>query len=138
MQDLFVVIMLAVLRIGIPVGVILGAGALLVRAFGRRAAADIQAPAEAANLAPAEWAKAMTRRPITACWEQKKCDTAKRAKCEAYQNSQVPCWLAVQVSEGKLRGECISCDLYHLERQQASPLAPVRERRADQVATRAG
>jgi hypothetical protein len=138
MQDLLVVIMLAVLRIGVPAAVILGSGALVVRAFGNKAAADIQAPAEAANLAPAEWAKAMTTRSAAACWEQKNYDAAKRAKCDAHQHSQVPCWLAVQVSEGKLRGECVSCDLYHLKKQQSSPLRPVRERRADQIATRVG
>jgi hypothetical protein len=128
MQDLLVVIALALLRIGIPAAAILGVGYVAVRAFKGKSATEIEAPAEFAGLAPAEWAKAMTQRPAAACWEQRQCDATARATCAAYLRPKVPCWLAVQVAEGKLRDDCPSCSMYRLEarrpsRQQAAGTA---------------
>ena len=138
MQDLLVLSVLAVLRVGIPVAAILGVSYLLLRYSKAQMLSDIQAPPEAATLAPADWARAVTVPPRVPCWEEKQCDTAKRASCAAYKRSHVPCWLAVQVSEGQLRSACVSCDMYRLEQRQAPYLRVVKGRKADRQAAAEG
>lgn len=134
MQDILALGFLGVLRIGVPALLIAGIGYMLVRYSKARISADIQAPAEAVGLSPAEWARAVTVPPVVPCWEQKNCDAAKRASCAAYKRSHVPCWLAVQVAEGQLRADCMSCDLYRLEKRDRPYLRVIKGRKADLVA----
>lgn len=131
MQDLIVISIMAVLRVGIPAAVILGVGYLLLRYSKSRISADIQAPAEAAGLGPAEWAKAVTVPPANPCWEEKNCDPVKRSSCAAFKRAHVPCWLAVQVAEGQLRAECIDCEMYRLEKRQAPYLRVIKGRKPE-------
>ena len=63
MQDMLVLSLLAVLRVGIPVAAILGVSYLLLRYSKAQMLSDIQAPPEAASLAPADWARAVTVPP---------------------------------------------------------------------------
>lgn len=116
MVDMLVIAFTFFLRLGVPVLLLVGVGYLLGRYLGVRAPADIQAPPEADALGPAEWARAVTVPPLVPCWVQKACDEAHRANCPAFKRPQVPCWLAVQIAEGRLRPDCVSCEMYHLEK----------------------
>ena len=46
------------------------------------------------------------------CWEIMNCDATGRAQCAAFKQPDLPCWLALQVGEGKLREKCFTCALY--------------------------
>ena len=48
----------------------------------------------------------------TPCWEHKNCSPEKRAKCKAYQNSEIPCWQQFRKVDGTLREGCIGCDVF--------------------------
>ncbi len=121
MLDVFVVGLGLFLRIGVPVLLVLGVGYVLTRYLKVPAQSDIQAPPDAMGLSPAEWAKAITVPPVVPCWVQNNCDDAKRAKCPSFQRSHVPCWLAVQVAEGKLRADCVHCAMFRLEQDRRPP-----------------
>lgn len=118
MLDTLIVALTFFLRFGVPALLLVGIGYMLGRYLGVRAPADIQAPMEAESLAPAEWARAVTVPPLVPCWVQQACDEARRADCPAFKRPEVPCWLAVQVAEGQLRDGCISCGMYHLEKNR--------------------
>lgn len=133
MQDILVLGFLAVLRIGVPILLIMAIGYLLVRYSRARISADLQAPAEAVGMSPAEWARAVTVPPVVPCWEQKNCDATKRSNCAAYKRSHVPCWLAVQVAEGQLRADCMGCDLYRLEKRDRPYLRVIKGRKPEAV-----
>ncbi len=137
MQDILALGFLGVLRIGVPALLIIGLSYLLVRYSHARITADLQAPAETAGMSPAEWARAVTVPPMVPCWEQKNCDATKRSNCAAYKRSHVPCWLAVQVAEGQLRADCMSCDLYRLEKRDRPYLRVIKGRKTEVAAAEA-
>jgi hypothetical protein len=131
MQDVLVLGLLGLLRVGVPILVIAGIGYYLVRRRHARLAADIQAPVDAGALGPADWARAITAPPAAPCWEQKNCDVGQREACAAYKRSHVPCWLAVQVAEGQLRSHCLNCDLYRVAKRDRPYLRLIKGRGAE-------
>lgn len=46
------------------------------------------------------------------CWNAKNCSEEKRSKCKAYQNKEVPCWHLFRDNEGRLRENCLGCDVF--------------------------
>lgn len=46
------------------------------------------------------------------CWSVKGCSETTRAKCAAYHQPDLPCWMARQNAEGKLPATCRDCNLY--------------------------
>ncbi|MBI4791116.1 MAG: hypothetical protein HY782_29140 [Chloroflexi bacterium] len=114
--DALVVAGMFVVRIGLPLAVMFAAAYWLRDRLelqdansGRRAENSrvIPFPNPAKKTAPPV-ATARSER----CWEATKCDAARRAQCAAYKQPDLPCWLALQVGEGKLREECFNCAQY--------------------------
>ncbi len=118
MADIFMIAFTFFLRLGLPLLLVVGGGYLLVRYLRVRAPTAIQAPPEADELAPAEWARAVTVPPPVPCWVQLGCAEERRAACPTFQRPQVPCWLAVQVAEGQLRPNCFSCQMYRIQKAE--------------------
>lgn len=53
------------------------------------------------------------------CWEYTNCDEAQRAECLAYTSrSNVPCWLAKQLSTGELGADCLQCPVFQQNNSQ--------------------
>jgi hypothetical protein len=46
------------------------------------------------------------------CWEINKCPAAQRAKCEAYNSPDKPCWQVFRDKNGRLQERCIGCDIF--------------------------
>lgn len=50
------------------------------------------------------------------CWNLHNCPAEKRAKCKAYQHPEMPCWQVFRDQNGRLREDCLNCDVF-----QAAP-----------------
>jgi len=48
------------------------------------------------------------------CWEIKSCPEEKRKNCPASAQPNVPCWQVFRTKNGRLREECLECDVFHL------------------------
>ncbi len=100
-----IVLLLFVVRIGIPIAVTLAFGYWLERKL---------RPAEA----PAETPEniRLVRKPSNIirlhCWDIKRCEPAQRAHCATCRHPDLPCWLAIQVEGGKVREQCFTCGFY--------------------------
>ena len=46
------------------------------------------------------------------CWVFKNCDEATRARCPAYQQPSLACWVALVRAEGRLPAKCAGCERY--------------------------
>ncbi|HOU40460.1 MAG TPA: hypothetical protein PK829_04235 [Promineifilum sp.] len=46
------------------------------------------------------------------CWVFKNCDEATRARCPAYQQPSLACWVALLRAEGRLPARCAGCERY--------------------------
>ncbi len=107
-----IVLLLFVLRIGIPIALTLVFGYWLERKLRPQ-----QEPAEMVEKIQA------TRKASNIirlhCWDIKRCDGSKRAKCAAYQHPELPCWLALQVEGKKVREQCFTCAFYKPQIQAA-------------------
>ncbi len=105
--DAVVVILMFVLRIGLPIALTLAFGYWLEK-----------------KLAPTESKVVEENQPLERrwtrsgniiqihCWDLKRCDSAQRAQCAAYKYPELPCWLALQAEGNKVREECFTCALY--------------------------
>ncbi len=113
--DFFMVIVMFVLRIGIPIAVTIAAGKWLEK--------RLQHPM--AETQTTEQTDAASRFGQDGkiiylhCWDFKRCDPTERAHCPAFQQTDLPCWLAIQVRAGHIRQECLSCALYKPQRMAA-------------------
>lgn len=103
------------LRIGVPIIVTIGLGAWLEN---KLRPADFQRTPQRiprGKIIPfprAQTGAHVATVPVVHCWEAKQCDPAKRAQCAAYQRPDLPCWLALQTTGGKVRPECPDCEFY--------------------------
>lgn len=89
-----------IIRFGIPVA-ITALAVWLLRLLDKRWQKD----AEAKDLV-----KVRAKNP--GCWNIKNCSEEKRAGCKAYQNSEFPCWQLLRDQEGRLRENCLGCDVF--------------------------
>jgi hypothetical protein len=86
------------LRLGLPVLI-----TLVAIYFLRRLDALWQAQAKQEN-----------HRPIVAkadCWKVKGCTPEQRQACAAL-SSPLPCWQAFRLKDGRLKEECLSCEVF--------------------------
>ncbi len=120
LQQVALLILLFLLRLGVPVGITLGVGYWLRRL-------DKKWQAEAAS----RQATALARREIerrpqmrtfgtrqNPCWLINQCAVADRECCPAFLNSRVPCWMARYLAGGRLPAKCYSCALFVPRRRQ--------------------
>lgn len=111
------------LRCIIPLLITIGLCYLMNRMVDRWRAEDeaaLAASARRAMIRPGlERAAAQDQRP---CWLLKQCDSVRRDNCPAYQQSDLPCWLARLRAEGQLPATCPGCPIY-LQRAAARPLS---------------
>lgn len=108
-----VIVGMFLLRIGVPLAITLGVAYAL-----RRLDAKWQAEAWAELEASQPQEKVMTQVKSFVseqpCWSVNGCDETVRAKCAAFNQANIPCWLARRRSEGKLPAECYSCTLFSI------------------------
>lgn len=105
--DSGMVILMFVLRIGVPI--------VLTLAFGYWLEKKLRPSEQVENNQPVQIEKRWTRTGNIIqlhCWDVKKCDTAKRAQCAAAKRPELPCWLALQAEGQKVREECFTCAFY--------------------------
>lgn len=103
--DAIAVILMFILRIGVPIALTLAFGYWLEK-----------------KLAPREREQESSTRQRIArddpkiiqlhCWDVKRCDATVRAQCAAYKHPELPCWLALQAEGAQVREECFTCALY--------------------------
>ncbi len=103
-----IVLLLFVVRIGVPIALTLAFGYWLERKL-----RPPEAPAE--TLEKARLTRKHSNIIRLHCWDIKRCEPAKRAQCAATQHPELPCWLAIQVDGGKVRENCFTCAFYKPE-----------------------
>ncbi len=103
--DAVVIVLMFVLRIGVPLVVTLAFGYWLEKKL---------RPEETIDVKPAPIVRSGKANNIIHlhCWDVKRCDQARRAECAAYKHPDLPCWLALQVEGDKVNEECFTCALY--------------------------
>jgi hypothetical protein len=105
-------ILMFVVRIGIPIAI-----TLLIGLWLERRLASPQESADNENSAPKSGHYTRTGNIIRIhCWDLKRCEQSQRAQCAAFQHPDLPCWLAIQADGGKLREDCFTCSLYKPEK----------------------
>ena len=105
--DAFVLIIMVILRVGVPLALTLAFGYWLEKKLNPRA--------ERQNGKIVQASRRITRSGKIIqvhCWDIKRCEHAKRAQCVAYQHPELPCWLALQAEGHAVREECFTCALY--------------------------
>lgn len=133
MSNSLMIVLLFVLRLGVPLLITLAIGYALGRLDAKwqaEAEAERQTEAEAqvvtANqpqprpMAPAATYQIPGRQPMPVgvmagppCYSLKGCSEAMKAACPATRQPSVPCWAARQGAEGQLPMECKGCQLYN-------------------------
>lgn len=133
LSNSLMIVLLFVLRLGVPLLITLALGYALGKLDAKwqaEAETERQAEAEAQGVAsmqsqarpaaaPATY-QLPTRRPIPVgvmagppCYSLKGCSEAMKAACPAMRQPSVPCWAARQGAEGQLPMECKNCQLYN-------------------------
>jgi hypothetical protein len=107
MREFGVVTLLFALRCIVPLGITLVVGYAMTRLYARWEAK--------AGVKP-QVARQHVLRPANspACWSVRDCNPASRAKCPAYQHSELTCWSARMMTEGTLPPACPTCRLFRL------------------------
>lgn len=106
MESVLAVIGLFVLRLGVPIVlmVLLSWGVSLY--VKREEARALEAEKRAAL------AQAAAAAAPSACWEVKGCSEEAKADCPAAKRPDLPCWLAKQLTTGRLSPACEACAMY--------------------------
>ena len=111
-QAVAVMVALFALRILLPVALMIAIGYGMNKLANRwEAEEQTQAhakPAIALPVLPARPAAAAT----IPCWVFKNCDEAARARCPAYRQPSLACWVALLRAEGRLPAKCAGCERY--------------------------
>jgi hypothetical protein len=99
----FTVVAGLLLRIGIPLGVTLLVGWLILRM-------DARWQAEAAETLEIQNALFETATPdsLPTCWEYMNCPPRIRENCPAYAETEIPCWELLRAN-GSLQPNCRGC-----------------------------
>lgn len=103
-QDIIVIAGMFLLRVGLPLLIVVGIGYLIQRWLEPKAVQEqfegmIQTAQENAVVGAAS----------QPCWEVKNCSPELRAECPAFEQSDVPCWLARQIAGQPLPQGCTTC-----------------------------
>lgn len=106
-MDSLIILLLILLRIGLPLGLTLLVGRWLERKL--RLPTDEERPHVGTRLVRSD--RSMRVNPLH-CWDIAHCTPTERAQCAAYRRPDLPCWLAIQVEGSKVRQECFTCELY--------------------------
>ncbi len=111
-QAVAVMVALFALRILLPVALMIAIG------YGMNKLADRWEAEEQsqADAKPAIALPVVPSRPAAAtsvpCWVFKNCDEATRARCPAYRQPSLACWVALLRAEGRLPAKCAGCERY--------------------------
>ena len=100
-NGVLILVLLFVLRLGIPLAILLALAYFFRRLAARWAAEDEQ---RVEKPKVTYWA--------VPCWEYQGCPAAERAACPAFQRPAIPCWLAVELAEGNLSEQCLGCQIF--------------------------
>lgn len=102
------------LRCLVPLAITIGIGYLMNRLVARWEAEEAAAKERLAEGQPAmpSVKEAGTTSIKLPCWVVRNCDAEKRAKCPAYQNQSMPCWIARLLAEGVQPSSCPDCPVY--------------------------
>lgn len=104
----FAVILLAILRIAVPVVVtiaIIGILKWLDERWKVEAHVGCSPQVKVGNVG---------------CWEINNCPEENRKGCKAYNNPDQPCWQVFRDKHGRLQESCIGCDIF---RQAPAPVS---------------
>lgn len=110
------VIGMFVLRLGVPLAITLTVGYWLRRLDAKWQAEALARQADAAIAQQEAGAEpviemfTMIEQP--SCWEQRGCSEGTYIGCPAYQQANLPCWLARLRAEGRLPQPCYRCKLF--------------------------
>jgi hypothetical protein len=93
-----------VLRIGVPVGITLLAvyGLRRLDRVWQREAERLQAELDVTEQLGM----------VLPCWEIMGCDPKDRADCTAFRDREKPCWQTFREETGRLKEECLACQLF--------------------------
>ena len=108
MDGPLILVLLFVLRLGLPLAVLFALGYLYER-WAVRQSADIPRLVEDHTTASPRVGYAAQAAP---CWELKGCSPEERKNCPAAQRPGLPCWLVKQMSEGGLPEDCLDCGIF--------------------------
>lgn len=98
MEEILLMLLGFIVRIGLPVGVT-ALIVILLRRLDAHWQTEAELPAVLAPVGPP-------------CWEQHNCSPEKRAGCKAFQNAGIPCWQQFRKTDGTLRETCIGCEVF--------------------------
>lgn len=74
--------------------------------------AEEASPSDAGASIPLPMLTAQSAAASSPCWISRNCDEATRAKCAAYRNPSLACWVARLRAEGRLPAKCAGCERY--------------------------
>ncbi|MCB0255383.1 MAG: hypothetical protein KDI55_16795 [Anaerolineae bacterium] len=126
LTNIWSIVLLFVLRLGVPIFITLFIGYLLKR-LDARWQAEARESRKAAEAAAAKKPLAVPKpagqrsiQPLYAldasgvlpCWKVKGCTAAMQAACAASHQPNVACWQARTTAEGRLPSECKGCELH--------------------------
>ena len=104
LEDIIVIAGMFFLRIGLPLLVVVGIGYLVQRWLEPKAVHEqFEGMVRTAQENVAVGAASQP------CWEAKNCSPELRAECAAFNQSNVPCWLARQIAGQSLPEGCSTC-----------------------------
>jgi len=118
-QDALVIFLLFFVRLLVPLIVLLALGYLYERWSARQPERRTRQPREE-SVGRTNWPSAGTLN-CAPCWETKNCSPEQRALCPAARRGGVPCWLTMQLVEGRLPDRCLDCQVF--KEGSALPLA---------------
>jgi len=116
-QAMAIMVGLFALRFILPIALMIAIGYAMNRLAGRWEAEEKSAEAAPPIPLPVVPSSVRAARPTAAalnvpCWAFKNCDAATRARCPAYQQPSVACWVALLRAEGRLPAKCAGCERY--------------------------
>jgi len=110
----WIVVALFVLRLLIPLAALLALGSLYNRfVTPRDRSGTVEQALQRSQSGSTDDVQAMAS-PVmeTPCWEIRGCAAEQRLHCPVLQRPNVPCWLTIQLIEGKLPERCIDCSVF--------------------------
>lgn len=119
-QQAALVVLMFILRLGVPLAITLGVSYWL-RRLDKKWQAEA-ASRQATTLAQREIERQPQPRaiepPEKPCWQVHQCPDAERDCCPAFLKAPVPCWMARYLTGGRLPAKCYGCALFVPRRRQ--------------------
>lgn len=112
-QAIAIMVALFALRFLLPVALMIAIGYGMNKLADRwEAEEQAQPEAKPAIALPVLPTPAATAAANVPCWVYKNCDAATRARCPAYRQPSLACWVALLRAEGRLPAKCAGCARY--------------------------